>query len=238
MDHFITTASRISHSKGFARLRVRKEKGIALIVSLLIMVLLTLLAVRGLRTSIVEEQISGNQKLAAKALFAAEQGVSEALEDLFNLFIIVGTDDNWNTTLSASGVGYSVDYTVSHHKVGGVKVADADGRLYLQINSTGTSQSARRMVEVVVAVETGATGNIAGLIGCEGVSAKSNVITSSYSSSGQTSAGDRGDISTTDEEAFMYFDGSSDFDVNGEVRATGALFLGSEAYCHPKRRFH
>ena len=188
MSHFKTIASKQSFSKGFARFRVRKEKGMALIVSLLIIVLLTFLAVTGLRTSIVEEQISGNQKLAAKALFAAEQGVSEALEDLFNGTINHAgseTDVLWSVAGSASGVGYSVDYTVSHQLAGGAIVVNDDGRSYFQINSTGASQSARRMLEVAVALEWGGGSNVAGLIGCEGIFTDSNITTSSYSSSGE-----------------------------------------------------
>jgi hypothetical protein len=232
MDDCMTTALKQSRGKGFARFRIRKEKGMALIVSLLIVVLLTLLAVTGLRTSIVEEQISGNQKLAAKALFAAEQGVSEALEDLFNGTISDAgseTDTAWSAAGSAYGVGYSVDYTISHQLAGGAIVVNDDGRTYFQINSTGTSQLARRMLEVAIAVEMGGASNIAGLIGCQGVSAASNVVTSSYSSSGELSDGDRGDVATTDADAFMYMDGGSDFDVNGQVRSTGALYLGSDA---------
>ncbi len=226
----------------FTRVRMRREKGTALIVSLLIIVLLTLLAVTGLRMSILEEQISGNQKQAAMALFAAEQGVSEALEDLFDGTISdSGLESSiaWSPSGSASGVGYSVGYTVSHLEVGGNVISNVndDGRRYFLIESTGqTTEStgdntppARRLLEVAIAAEWGGESNIAGLIGCRGVTAMSNVVTSSYSSSGQDSTGDRGDIATTDADAFMYMDGSSDFDVNGEVRATGALYLGGDA---------
>jgi Tfp pilus assembly protein PilX len=211
------------------------QKGMALILTLIIVVLLTLIALTGLRTSIVEEQVSGNQKQAALALFAAEQGVSAAVEELFGGSISDAgseTSTTWTASGSTSGTGYSANYTVTHLSAAGVAVSNVndDGRRYFVINSTGNaSGSARRMLEVAIAMEMGGDSNVAGLIGCQGVTALSNVITGSYSSTGQDTDGDRGDVATTDQYAFIYMDGSSDFDVVGEVRATGALYLGGDA---------
>lgn len=235
MSYFRISASQRSHGTGHLQIRLRKEKGVALIVSLVIIVLLTLLAVTGLKSSIVEEQVSGNQKLAATALFAAEQGVSEAMDGIFDGTISdAGSEDdiNWTTGwLQGTGPGYSFNYQVRHLLTGGATVEDDDGRSYLVIDSTGatTNGGARRLLEVAVAMEKGEGANVAGLIGCQGVTAKSKVETSSYSSSGEDTTGDRGDIATTDADAFMYLVGSSDFEVYGEVRATGALFLDSDA---------
>jgi Tfp pilus assembly protein PilX len=235
MDHLKTITAEQTGNRRFRQVLLRKEKGMALILSLLILVLLTLLAVTGLQTSIVEEQISGNQKLAARALFAAEQGVSEALEDLFDGTISdTGSESSttWNAVGSVSGTGYSAAYVVRHLAAAGATVANVndDGRTYFAIDSIGNaSESARRMLQVAVAMEMGGESNVAGLIGCQGITAKGNVVTSSYSSSGQASDGDRGDVATTDEYAFMYLDGSSDFDIVGEVRSTGALYLGSDS---------
>jgi hypothetical protein len=211
----------------------------ALIVSLVILVFLTILAVTGLRTSILEEQISGSNKQAAMALFAAEQGVSEALDGLFDGTITAEADVDWSASGTASGTGYEATYTVRHLLKGGDLIVNDDGRNYLVIDSTGqvlvdpgTSDErmvARRMLEVAVALEMGAASNVAGLIGCNGITGGSNFITSSYSSSGKDTTGDRGDVATTNDCAFMYMDGSSDFDITGEIRSTGALYLKSDA---------
>ena len=231
MRHFKTAASKPSRSNGLPRSRMRKEKGTALIVSLLLIVLLTLLAVNGLNTSILEEQMSGNQKMAAKALFAAEQGVSEAISDLLDQTISdVGQEESttWVGVGSASGVGYSVDYTVRHHTVGGSIVANDAGRTYYLINSTGNaSEGSRRMVEVVVASDTGGSPHVAGLIGCDGVKINNNPTTASYSSSGAESNGDRGDIQTTNLDAAITV--YNDADINGELRSTGTLILDSNS---------
>ena len=214
--------------------RGRKNGGFALIVSLLILVALTLVAVSGMKSSVLEEQVSGNQKMAASALFGAEQGVSQALGDLFDGTISDSgqeSDINWSVGGSLSGTGYSASYTVSHLVRDGAQVEDDDGRRYFIIDSTGntTTGGAERTVEVAAALEWGANSNVAGLIGCQGVTGDGNIVTGSYSSSGQPSDGDRGDMATTDTEAFIYLDGSSDMDVVGEVRSTGAIYMKSDA---------
>lgn len=213
---------------------IKYHSGFALIASLVILVTLTLIAVVGLRSSMVEEMTSGNQKMAASALFGAEHGVSQALEGLLAGTIHdTGSESNinWSAGSSLTGTGYSSTFTVSHLLAGGSAVEDDDGRRYFLINSTGatTTGEARRMLEVAIALEWGASSNVAGLIGCQGITGASNIITGSYSSSGQPSDGDRGDMATTDAQAFLYLDGSSDMDIVGEVRSTGAIYMKSDA---------
>ncbi len=213
---------------------VASERGFALIPTLLILVVLTLVAVSGLRSSTIEEMVSGNQKLAASSLFGAEQGVSQALDDLFAGTISdSGSEDDvtWSQGGTVSGTGYSADYTVSHLVRNATQVEDDDGRRYFVINSVGTTTAgeARRTLEVAVALEWGANSNVAGLVGCQGVTGDGNIVTGSYSSSGQESDGDRGDIATTDPEALVYLDGSSDMDVVGEVRSAGAIYMKSDS---------
>lgn len=210
------------------------QKGVTLIVSLVIIVLLTLIAVTSLRTSILEEKVSGNQRLAATALFAAERGVSEALNGLFDGTISTAgheSDPNWSHAGSVSGPGYAANYTVHYQLAGGDLIENDDGRTYFRITSDGETSSGegRRMLEVAVAMEMGGEANVAGLIGCQGVTGLSNVVTGSYSSSGKPTDGDRGDIATTDSGSFLYLVGSSDFDVAGEIRSVGAIYLDSDA---------
>jgi hypothetical protein len=198
------------------------------------MVVLTLVAVTGLRSSVIEEQVSGNQKIAASSLFGAEQGVSAALDDMFDGTISDSgseSDVNWSVSGYTSGTGYGSLYIVKHLIRSGIQVEDDDGRRYFVIDSTGWTNTGagRRLLEVAVALEWGASSNVAGFIGCRGITGDSNIVTGSYSSSGGDSDGDRGDMATTDANAFLYLDGSSDMDIVGEVRSTGALFMKSDA---------
>jgi len=230
-----TPASRQGIDNDSRYLMKTRANGFALIISLLILVALTLIAVAGLRSSVVEEMISGNQRLAASALFGAELGVSQALADLFSgLITDAGEEDNvdWSRDGSVMGPGYSANYTVSHLVRNASQVEDDDGRRYFIIDSTSTTRSgeAERSLEIAVALEWGDNSNVAGLVGCEGITGDGNVTTSSYNSDpNETADGDRGDMATTDEEAFLYLDGSSLMDVVGEVRSTGAIYMKSAA---------
>jgi hypothetical protein len=208
---------------------VQTQAGMALIVTLVVLVLLTLLTLSSLKTAAVEEMVSGNQKLAAGALFAAEQGVSEGIEDLFDGTI--NKAGNWTGTGTATNTGYSTSYSIQPLLLAdGSSVEDVEGRTYVKINSTGQSINggARRRVEVGLALEMDSGYNVAGLIGCAGVTGYSNVVTESYSSSGEPTDGNRGDVATTDEDATMFLVGGSDFDINGSVYSTGALFIDSD----------
>jgi hypothetical protein len=234
MNHFFTDKSPQGNGRRSTQWGPQGQSGFALIVSLLILLVLTMVAVTGLRSSIIEEQVSGNQKIAASSLFGAEQGVSAAIDDLFDGTISdSGSEDDtsWSASGSSSGTGYAANYTVEHLIRNGVQVEDDDGRRYFVIESTGatTTGDGRRMLEVAIALEWGAASNVAGFIGCRGINGDSNIVTGSYSSTGQPSDGDRGDMATTDANAFLYLDGSSDMDVVGEVRSTGAIYMKSDA---------
>jgi type IV pilus assembly protein PilX len=102
MRHHMTTASGNARTRGFPGFRVQGEQGMVLVVSLIILMLLTLLAVTAMRMSVVEEVMTGNQKLAANALFAAEQGVSAAIEDLLDQTV---SDAGSQTDVSWSAAG-------------------------------------------------------------------------------------------------------------------------------------
>ena len=115
------------------------NSGFALIASLMVLVMLTLLAVVSLRSSLVEEMTSGNQKQAASALCGAERGVSQALDALLDGTINdTGneTEIGWIEGAWANGTGYTSTYTVGHLITGGTAVEDDDGRRYFLINSS------------------------------------------------------------------------------------------------------
>jgi hypothetical protein len=235
MNQVMTVASSRGIDWGSNRSCTTGQSGFALITSLLILVVLTLVVVTGLRLSIVEEQVSGNQKMAATALFGAEQGVSQALSDLFAATISdtgSESDINWSASNSISGTGYTSSYMVRHLVRSGAQVEDDDGRRYFIIDSSGETSTgeAERVLEVGVALEWGGDSNVAGLIGCDGVTGLSNFTTASYSSTDPLNqAGDRGDVATTGEGVLMYLDGSSGHDILGEIRSTGALFMDNNA---------
>jgi Tfp pilus assembly protein PilX len=152
--------------------------GMVLIVSLIMLMLLTLLAITATRTSVLEEMMAGNHKQATQALFAAEEGVSKAIDELMSLTINdVGseTDVNWTASGTVTDTDYSAAYSIDHRLVAGAVAATTDGRPYYLIDSTGTSATATRNLEVVLALEYASIWK-AGITGCDGVEANSNVL--------------------------------------------------------------
>ena len=61
---------------------MRSEKGAALIISLLLLLVLTVLALSLINTSTFEIGISGNEKTNLEAFYAAEAGIQMALSQL------------------------------------------------------------------------------------------------------------------------------------------------------------
>jgi Tfp pilus assembly protein PilX len=74
--------------------RVRDERGVALIISLLCMLLLMALGIALVATTMTESKISGNYANGAEALYAADAGVERAMQDLL-------TVPDWNNVLQA-----------------------------------------------------------------------------------------------------------------------------------------
>jgi type IV pilus assembly protein PilX len=70
-----------------------KQRGAALVVGLLLLMVLTLLAISGMNTSTVELQMSGNFQYAQSAFQAAELGIEKALASgKFNTNTAVATN--------------------------------------------------------------------------------------------------------------------------------------------------
>ncbi|MFZ3089485.1 MAG: PilX N-terminal domain-containing pilus assembly protein [Nitrospirota bacterium] len=63
---------------------LKNEKGAALLMALIMLLLLTLIGFAAITTSSVEVQISGNQRLANTAIYAAEAAIESIRQELSN----------------------------------------------------------------------------------------------------------------------------------------------------------
>ncbi len=61
---------------------LRSEKGIALIIALLILLVLTLIGISAINTTTFETSISGNERVGTDAFYAAEGGIQIGLNQL------------------------------------------------------------------------------------------------------------------------------------------------------------
>jgi len=88
---------------------LKDNKGAALIIAMLIMVVLIILGVAAIMTSSIETKISGNIKASKKAFYAAEAGLERfKAEKLRN-------NSNWSTVtdIPTTGLGDGSNYTVT-----------------------------------------------------------------------------------------------------------------------------
>ena len=131
----------------------RSEKGAALIISLLLLLVLTVLALSLINTSTFEIGVSGNEKISLEAFYAAEAGVQMALSQLPSMEAIpqtrIGSDSHyWGgsvrdrrnpSQLESLGLAFQYGSDVSQF-----------GFRRIRIHVTGESQGAVRELEVQV----------------------------------------------------------------------------------------
>jgi len=124
------------------RSTARSEKGIALVVALLLLLVLTLLGMSSVRTTNIETVISGNERMGNTALYASEAGIQVGLHQLPQTSAIskteIGADTHFSATLNDLGLA---------HKMG-----NDQGWAFrrYRVNAAGDSQGASRQIEVEV----------------------------------------------------------------------------------------
>jgi Tfp pilus assembly protein PilX len=86
--------------------RLRDERGAALIVALMAMLLMTALGLALVLTTTTETMIAGNYSNGQEALYAADAGVEASMQDLL-------TVPDWNTILAGSTTSAFIDGSAS-----------------------------------------------------------------------------------------------------------------------------
>ena len=61
---------------------LKKKKGVALIIALLMLLVLTLIGITSINTTTFETSISGNERVRADAFYAAEAGIQVAINQI------------------------------------------------------------------------------------------------------------------------------------------------------------
>lgn len=102
---------------------IRNEKGVALVLAMVMLVLMTILGVLALSTSTTEIGISGNYKMAQEIFYTADAAIERAQTDsAIYSTIVPGTCNSWpvcgggSTTpwsISGNTANVSVDYLTS-----------------------------------------------------------------------------------------------------------------------------
>jgi type IV pilus assembly PilX-like protein len=125
----------------------RSERGAALVVALLLLVILTLLATTGMRTSVAELWMAGSEQFHRKALEAASSGVEAAIVRLG------ASAGSLSSGTSVDGMAGDAPYAAAIRHAGteaslpGSSAEKFVGE-HFEIESTGTASRGAREVQV------------------------------------------------------------------------------------------
>jgi hypothetical protein len=142
------------------RLIIANERGVALVVAVLVMITATFLGIAAVMTSDIETRISGNHRVMEKAFYGADAGADRGLAWLINLGPTV-PDKSSLPTMSTTIHSHD-SHTNSRYRITDVnyKSLPPPGwdltlfeKRYYRINSLGTfavgSNSSNREIEVI-----------------------------------------------------------------------------------------
>ncbi|HEY3077250.1 MAG TPA: PilX N-terminal domain-containing pilus assembly protein [Burkholderiales bacterium] len=88
---------------------LHRQRGATLLISLVFLVVLTLLAVSGINTSIINLRTANNSQISIEAQAAAQQQIEQVLNSMASFTSVAGSDTTTNVDMNGDGVN---DYTV------------------------------------------------------------------------------------------------------------------------------
>jgi Tfp pilus assembly protein PilX len=122
--------------------RVGNERGIVLIIALMLLLVLTIIGINSISTTTFESIISGNERLANIAFYSAEAGIQVGLNQIPDTTPIPRTEISPNTDTYYAG---TVAYV-------GLWKSDGDDTTWTykryQVNASGESLGGNRQVEI------------------------------------------------------------------------------------------
>ena len=134
------------------RISLRKENGVALIIALIMLLILTLIGVSSISTTTFETKISGNERVGTDAFYASEAIFQVGLNQLPDTQSIPRTkigDDSYGWSGSPKDKGSSKDLvSFGLHSKAGYDSSWTFKRY--QVNATGESFLATKEVEAQV----------------------------------------------------------------------------------------
>jgi len=132
--------------KGFM---LRDQKGVALIVALIMLLVLTLIGISSISSTFFESKISGNDRSGAAAFYAAKGGVDVGVNQLPNLNVYSGPlgDETYRSGRMTPGSPQPLIYIGAMGRSG--YDINWEFKRY-QVNATGQSFGAMKEIEVQV----------------------------------------------------------------------------------------
>lgn len=134
------------------KLIINNEKGVALVIALIMLIVLTFIGISSISSSVFETKISGNERLGSSAFYAAEGGVYVGISRLPEITAYsgnIGSDESYRS-------GKMADSSPQPQKNLGVMSKPGFETTWefkrFQINATGESLGARKEIEVQVSL--------------------------------------------------------------------------------------
>jgi type II secretory pathway component PulK len=134
------------------RLTLGDQKGVALVVALLMLLVLTFIGMSSINSSVFESKISGNERWGSTAFYAAAGGVDVGISripDITAFSGTIGSDESYRS-------GRLTDSSPQPQKSLGLMLMPGFETTWefkrFQINATGESFGARKEIEVQVSM--------------------------------------------------------------------------------------
>jgi len=131
---------------------LKNEKGVALVIALIMLIVLTLIGISSINSSIFETKISGNERVGSSAFYAAEGGVYVGIgriPDITAYSGTIGKDESYRS-------GRLTDSSPQPQKTLGVMLKPGFETTWefkrFQINATGEFSGAKKEIEVQVSL--------------------------------------------------------------------------------------
>jgi type IV pilus assembly protein PilX len=147
---------------------MKNQRGAALVIGLVLLLILTLLAITGMNTATTELVMAGNEQFRRAAVMASTAGIEEAIADIGAVPTIPGAAPTQILNVPA-GVAATDRFTTSTRYIGeetGLPQSSVDRfvGLHYEIESTGSSaRNARDRQVQGVFVVAGASGSGGGI---------------------------------------------------------------------------
>jgi len=131
---------------------LKNEKGVALVIALIMLIVLTLIGISSISSSVFETKISGNERVGSSAFYAAEGGVYVGISrvpDITAYSGTIGKDEGYRS-------GKLTDSSPQPQKNLGAMLKPGFDTAWefkrFQINATGEFLSAKKEIEVQVSL--------------------------------------------------------------------------------------
>jgi hypothetical protein len=132
---------------------LRNKKGVALIIALIMLLILTFIGISAISTTTFETNISGNERVGTVAFYASEAIIQKGLDQLPDTTAIprtkIGEDSyGWSVTPTEKGSPQSL-INLGLYSMAGDELSIWEYRRF-QVNATGESFSTAREIEAQV----------------------------------------------------------------------------------------